>query len=88
MTTKPPSPVLSAVDGSSEKLAYDSAATVPTVEPNDGSRLGYHVWRWLTSRQGTLEEAVMESGARLTVPAEAAVKLIREQLAAKGVTGT
>jgi hypothetical protein len=87
MTTKPPSPVEPPAEGTTEKLAYESVAPVPTVEPNDGSRLGYHVWRWLRSREGTLEEAVMESGARMTVPVAAAVGLIREQLRARGVTG-
>jgi len=86
MTTKPPSPVETSVDGSTEKIAYDSVATVPTLEPNDGSRLGYHVWRWLTTGEGTLEDAVRESGARLTVPTDAAVRLIREQLTSRGIT--
>ncbi len=87
MTTKPPSPVEAPAEGTTEKLAYGSVASVPTVEPNDGSRLGYHVWRWLTSREGTLEEAVRESGARMTIPVDAAVGLIREQLRTRGVTG-
>lgn len=87
MTTKPPSPVEAPADGSTEKIAYDSVSGVPTVEPNDGSRLGYHVWRWLTSREGSLEEAVRESGARLKVTIEEAVRLISEELTSRGVTG-
>ena len=87
MTTKPPSPVEAPVDGSTEQIAYDCVANVPTVEPNDGSRLGYHVWRWLTSREGSLEDAVRESGARLKVTFDEAVRLISEQLTSRGVTG-
>jgi hypothetical protein len=86
MTTKPPSQVEATTADTPEKIAYDSVSSVPTVEPNDGSRLGYHVWRWLTTRQGTLEEAVRESGARLGVPTASAVTMIREKLASKGVT--
>jgi len=87
MTTKPPSPVETPADGSTEKIAYESVAGVPTVEPNDGSRLGYHVWRWITSREGSLEDAVRESGARLNVTIDEAVRLISEQLTSRGVTG-
>ncbi|HLB01326.1 MAG TPA: hypothetical protein VJO14_08070 [Bacteroidota bacterium] len=85
MTTKPPSQVEASAADTVEKIAYDSIAPVPTLEPNDGSRLGYHVWRWLTTRQGTLEEAVKESGARLTIPADTAVRMIRERLSSKGI---
>ncbi len=87
MTTKPASPVEAPPDGSAEQIAYDSVGKVPTVEPNDGSRLGYHVWRWITSREGSLEDAVRESGARLNVTIDEAVRLISEQLASRGVTG-
>lgn len=68
-----------------ERIAYDSVAGIATQEPNDRARLGYHVWRWLKNRHGTLEEAVRESGARLSVPADAAVKAIRDHLASKGI---
>jgi len=85
MTTKPASPIEAADATTPEKIAYESVSGVPTVEPNDGSRLGYHVWRWLTTREGTLREAVQESGARMTVPTDTAVSMIREQLASRGV---
>lgn len=88
MTTKPPSPIEPFGADTVEKIAYESIAAVPTVEPNDGSRLGYHVWRWLTSREGTLEDAVKESGARIAVPTDTALKSIREHLASKGISTT
>lgn len=73
---------------SQERIAYDSVAAVETAEPNDRARLGYHVWRWLSHRNGTLEELVRESGVRLTIPVDQAVKLIREALASKGVSAS
>jgi hypothetical protein len=86
MTTKPGPAVTPAAADTQERIAYDSVASVGTVEPNDRNRLGYHVWRWLSHRNGTLEELVRESGVRLTMPVENAVKLIREHLASKGIS--
>jgi hypothetical protein len=88
MTTKPGPAVNPAAADTQERIAYDSVAEVGTVEPNDRARLGYHVWRWLTHRNGTLEELLRESGVRLTIPVEQAVKLIRERLASKGVSAS
>ncbi len=85
MTTKAPAPVEEFPATTLEKTAYLSVAGVPAVEPNDMNRLGYHVWRWLSTKQGTLEEAVSASGARLTVPRTQAVALIREALAKLGI---
>ncbi len=84
MSTKPPSPVQPASPTSLEKIAYTSVSTIPTQEPNDQNRLGYHVWRWLGNKQGTLEQAVLESGARLKISAKEAVKIISEELAKLG----
>ena len=85
MTTKPAASVNPAAAESRERIAYDSVATIATVEPNDRVRLGYHVWRWLHARQGTLEEAVRESGARLRTNVDDAVRQIREHLDSKGL---
>lgn len=85
MTTKPPSPVEPFPSESRESIAYESVADVRTLEPNDRNRLGYHVWRWLTTGEGTLEEAVRESGARLEMPVAEAVRSVRERLAARGI---
>jgi hypothetical protein len=88
MTTKAGPAVNPAAADSQERIAYDSVAAVETVEANDRARLGYHVWRWLSHRNGTLEELVRESGVRLTMPVDQAVKLIREALASKGVSAS
>lgn len=88
MTTKPGPAVTPAPADAQEKLAYESVAGVETLEPNDRNRLGYHVWRWLSSRQGSIEEVVRESGVRLKMPAADAVKLIRDFLASKGISSS
>ena len=85
MTTKPPSASQEFPPDSLEKIAYSSVATIPTEEPNDRNRLGYHIWRWLTSRQGTLEEAVSESGSRMQISHQEAVKIVRAELQKRGI---
>jgi hypothetical protein len=80
MTTKAPPAVREWSPETLEKLAYSSVSSIPTVEPNDGNRLGYHIWRWLESKEGTLAEAVAESGARLLITNGEAEKIIRAAL--------
>jgi hypothetical protein len=85
MTTKAPSAVADFPADSREKIAYSSVASIPTEEPNDRNRLGYHIWRWISNREGTLEAAITESGSRIKItPAEAA-SIIREELKKQGV---
>ena len=86
MTTKAPSAVLEFGAETLEKKSYASVGAIPTEEPNDRNRLAYHVWRWLDTKAGTLEEAVSASGARLHISKDEAVKLIREALAKQGLT--
>ena len=85
MTTKAPSSVQDFPPSSLEKIAYNSVAAVPTEEQNDRNRLGYHIWRWLTIRQGTLEQAVAESGARLQTSLHEAHRMIGEALKKQGI---
>ena len=85
MTTKPPSSVQESPTSAIEKIAYESVVTIPTEEPNERNRLGYHVWRWLVNKQGTLEQAIAESGSRLKIPAGEALKIISESLQKQGV---
>jgi hypothetical protein len=71
--------------GSTEKRAYNSVTSIPTREPNDEYRLGYHVWRYLTGSIPTLEESVQMSHARMSISKEEAVKIIKERLGEKGI---
>ncbi len=86
MTTKPPSTVLPAPDKSLERIAYASVASIPTAEPHDRDRLGYCVWRWLTTRRDTLEVAIKTAGARMTMSEAEAIRIIRESLQQQGIT--
>ncbi len=63
--------------------AYASVRAVPTVEPNDRNRLGYHVWLFLRGELPTLEEAVEVAHSRFkpkTLPLADVVAHITEQL--------
>ncbi len=85
MTTKAPPGVKEFPPDALEKIAYKSVEGVQTVEPNDRNRLGYHIWRWLRTKEGTLEHAVVESGARLLVTADDAVTIVRDGLTKQGI---
>lgn len=86
MTTKSPSAVQEFSLEAFEKIAYASVSTIPTEEPNDRNRLGYHVWRWLVTRKGTLAEAIEESGSRLHMRQNEALTIIRDALVKQGIT--
>ena len=86
MTTKAPSAVREFSPESLEKIAYASVSTIPTEEPNDRNRLGYHIFRWIVSKQGTIEEAIMASGSRLHISLKEAVRIIRENLQKSGIS--
>jgi hypothetical protein len=86
MSTKAPAKVKEFSSESLEKIAYNSVHDVPTVEPNDAHRLGYHIWIWLKDKKGTLENAVKESEARLLVQPKEAVKIVRAALRSQGMS--
>ena len=86
MSTKPPSSVQEFPAESLEKIAYMSVSAIPAHEPNDRNRLGYHVWRWLKTKEGTLDQVVAESGARLGANREDVVRSIRDALLKMGVS--
>lgn len=85
MATKPPSPVAEFSSESLEKFAYGVVADIPTLEPNDRSRLGYHIWAWLKERNGTLEQAIKTSGSRTNVPLEEVYAIVSKRLQEKGI---
>ncbi len=85
MTTKAPAKVKEFPADSLEKIAYNSVKDVPTVEPNDANRLGYHIWTWLKKKECTLTDAVDRSEARLLIPKDEAVNIIREAFLKFGI---
>ncbi len=65
MTTKAPAQVNKFPENSLESIAYKIAGEFKMREPNDNSRLGYHIWRYLDGTIPTLDEAVRVSCIRL-----------------------
>jgi hypothetical protein len=63
--------------------AYSAVANVPTLEPNDRNRLGYHVWLYLRGELESLEEAVKMARTRYVprdLPIESVVNIIETAL--------
>ncbi len=85
MTTKAPSGIAEFPADSLEKIAYGSVSQIPTQEPNDRSRLGYCVWAWLRERQGTLEQAIRNSGSRVLIPETEVLAIVSKALEGQGV---
>jgi uncharacterized membrane-anchored protein len=85
MTTKSPSAVQDYSAASLEKIAYASVSSIPTEEPNDRNRLGYHIWRWLVNREGSLEQAIVESRARIHISQQDTEKVIQGLLMQQGI---
>lgn len=76
----PASPVREFDVTSLEKIAYDSVRSIPTKEPNDRYRLGYHLWLHLTQNSGTIADAVRLSGARILISEQEAASIIESEL--------
>lgn len=70
-------------DNELARTAYAAVAEVPTIEENDRSRLGYHVWLYLRGEVSTLAEAVHLARSRFrprTLPEEEVVKIVQKGL--------
>ena len=85
MTTKAPSGIAEFPTDSLEKIAYSAVAEIPTQEPNDRNRLGYCVWAWLRDRQGTLEQAIQNSGSRTHIPYSEVSAIVSKRLLERGI---
>ena len=80
MATIAPTAVKQFDSSTLEKIAYDSVKTIPTKEPNDQYRLGYHIWNYLKEKRGTVADAVKHSGARILIPEKEAAAIIEAAL--------
>lgn len=80
MTTVAPLSVRLFDTASLEKIAYESVKAIPTKEPNDQYRLGYHVWNYLREKKGSVGDAVKQSGARILITEKEAVAIIESEL--------
>ena len=85
MATNPPPKVSDFPTDSLEKIAYSSVQEIPTREPNDRNRLGHYIWRWLVEKNGTLEQAIKNSGSRTLIPYEEIIPIVKENLRKRGI---
>jgi hypothetical protein len=85
MSTKAPLPPQEFPADSIEKIAYSVVAGIPVEEPNDTSRLGYHVWALLKEKKGTLDQAVRRSVSRTNISHDEVVATIRQRLSERGI---
>jgi len=86
MSTTAPSTVKPFDDSTLEKIAYNSVKSIPTREHNDQYRLGYNIWQWLSAKQGTLEQAVKNSGSRILISEQETIAIIKQELQKSGIT--
>ena len=84
MATSAPAKIREFAASSLEKIAYTSVHDIPTREPNDQYRLGYSIWMYLTEKNGTIEDAVRTSGARLLIAQSDAARIIGDALQRQG----
>jgi len=66
-------------------IAYAAVEELEWLEPNDGNRLGYHIYLYLNGNISSIEEAVLESQSRTTLAHRELIWLIRERLLAAGI---
>jgi len=85
MTTKAPAGVAEFSTDSLEKIAYDAVVDIPTQEPNDRNRLGFCVWAWLRDRNGTLEQAIRNSGSRTHIQYSEVFTMVSNRLRDRGI---
>ncbi len=67
-------------EGSMEHKAYHVASSIPTVEPNDQVRLGYHIYMYLKGHYSDFDEVLNAARPRLTIPRDEAKLRIEELL--------
>jgi hypothetical protein len=86
MSTVAPSAVKAFDETTLEKIAYNSIKSIPTREQNDQYRLGYHLWQWLSAKQGTLEQAITNSGSRILISEQETISIIKQELQKSGIS--
>jgi len=63
-----------------DNKAYEIASMIPTLEPNDQIRLGYHIYLFLGGYHSNVDEILNAARARLTIPYDEAKKRLEELL--------
>lgn len=68
------------------RIAYVSVEGIEFLEMNDGNRLGYHIYLFLTGQLPSIADAIYEAKARTSVHPNDLERLIRERLIAAGAS--
>jgi hypothetical protein len=68
------------------KIAYVAVEDLEFLEMNDGTRLGYHVFLYLTGELPTLADAIYEAKARTPIHPGDLERIIAQRLIAAGVS--
>lgn len=67
------------------KIAYVAVEDLEFLEMNDGNRLGYHVYLYLTGALPTLADAIYEAKSRTPIHPGDLERIIAQRLIAAGV---
>ena len=67
------------------RIAYGAVEGLPFLEPNDGNRLGYHLYLYLNGEIPSVAQAVAEAKPRISLDRRELERTITERLGAAGV---
>lgn len=67
------------------RIAYTAVEDMAFLEMNDGNRLGYHIYLFLTGEIPSIADAIYEAKARIQVHPKELERILSERLAAAGV---
>jgi hypothetical protein len=67
------------------RIAYDAVSGIEFLEMNDGNRLGYHIYLYLSGELPSVAEAIYESKSRAALHPKELERILNERLAAVGV---
>ncbi len=67
------------------RMAYASVEELPFLEMNDGNRLGYHIYLFLSGQIATIADAIYEAKARIALHPSELERIIAGRLGASGV---
>jgi hypothetical protein len=67
------------------RIAYDAVKGIEFLEMNDGNRLGYHIYLYLSGELPSVAEAIYESKSRVALHPKELERILNERLAAVGV---
>jgi hypothetical protein len=67
------------------RMAYGSVEGLPFLEPNDGNRLGYHIYLYLNGELSSIADAIGGAKSRTSLHPRELERIIAERLGAAGV---